>query len=259
LPKHALPLTFDLRSRVRAASLHLSASVVVALLAGALVFGLWYPTPFREISGGRELFIIVVAVDAVLGPLLTFAVFDKRKPWRELRRDVAVVVVLQLAGLGYGLQTVFEARPVVLALEGHRLRVVRAIDLDPQGLARAPAEWRRLPLRGVHVLAARDPEPAEKLEAINMALQGVDVGMRPEFWQTSARTAAALLKAAKPLGTLSQRYPQRAAELKQYIEGTGRSAAGLKYLPLMARRTDWVALIDASSGEVVGFAPFDGF
>ena len=79
----------------------------MALLAAALVFGLWYPYPYREISGGRELFFIIVAVDVVMGPLLTFAVFNRKKPLKELKRDLGVIVLLQLAALGYGLWTVF--------------------------------------------------------------------------------------------------------------------------------------------------------
>jgi len=49
------------------------------------------------------LFLIVVTVDVILGPLITLAVFNGVKPWTELRRDLAMVGVLQLAALGYGL------------------------------------------------------------------------------------------------------------------------------------------------------------
>lgn len=250
----------QLAVRLRAAGIHLALSALVAALAALLVFGLWYPTPFREISGGRELFFLVVAVDVVLGPLITFAVFDRRKPRRELRRDLAIVVLLQLAALGYGLHTVFIARPVVVALEGDRLRVVTAVALQDADLAKAPAEWQRLPWRGVHVLATRRAASGdEQLQAIDMAMQGVDIGMRPEFWLPASSTAAAMRAGAKPLAALASRYPQRAAEMQEYVAATGRSAGQLKYLPLLARSTDWVALIDAASGEVVGHAPFDGF
>lgn len=40
-------------------------------LAATLVFAVWYPYPYREISGGRSLFEMVVAIDVVMGPLLT--------------------------------------------------------------------------------------------------------------------------------------------------------------------------------------------
>ena len=250
---------FDLRSRLRAAGIHLALSALVAGIAAALVFLLWYPMPFREVSGGRELFFLVVAVDVVLGPLITFAVFDRRKPRRELRRDLTLVALLQLAGLGYGLHTVYEARPVVLALEQDRLRVVRAIDLDGADLAKAPPEWQRLPWWGVRLLATRPARPDEKLEAIDLALQGLDLGKRPAFWLPASATAAAMAKGATPVTELFKRYPARAAELQQAVATTGRSADQLGYLPLLARRTDWVALVDVRSGEVAGYAPFDGF
>ncbi len=30
-------------------------------------------------------------------------------------------------------------------------------------------------------------------------------------------------------------------------------------MPMITFRGDWVALLDAAKGDVVGFAPFDGF
>src|SRR5918993_3549413 len=108
---------FEWGARGRAAGIHFGISLAVALVAGLLVFALWYPYPYREISGGRDLFLLVVAVDVVLGPLITFAIFNRAKGWPHLRRDLAVVALLQLAGLGYGLWTVHLARPVHLVFE----------------------------------------------------------------------------------------------------------------------------------------------
>lgn len=250
---------FAWAERLKAAGIHLGLSLAVALLAAGLVFGLWYPMPFREISGGRELFLLIVAVDVVIGPVITLAVFDRRKPWRELRRDLAVVGLLQLAALGYGLHTVFEARPVVLALEGSRLRVVRAIDLPPEQLAKAPAELREMPLWSRRVVATRPPKVEEVFEAVQLGMAGVDLGMRPDFWLPDSATADEIRRAAKPLDELRKRYPARAAELDRHVEATGRPAGQIRYLPLLSRRTDFVALIDANSAEVVGHAPFDGF
>ena len=43
------------------------------------MFGLWFPGIYRTVAGGRDLFLLVTGVDVVLGPLLTFAVFNVRK------------------------------------------------------------------------------------------------------------------------------------------------------------------------------------
>ncbi len=50
---------------------HLGISVAVALLSAALVFGLLYPAPYRAMLGVGPIFLLVLAVDVVCGPLLT--------------------------------------------------------------------------------------------------------------------------------------------------------------------------------------------
>ena len=56
------------KDRALAAFAHLGLSLAVAALAAALVFFVWYPYPYNEVSGGRELFFLVVAVDVVAVP-----------------------------------------------------------------------------------------------------------------------------------------------------------------------------------------------
>lgn len=251
--------TFNTAARARASLIHLGTSAAVAVLAAGLVFVLWYPLPYREISGGRELFLLVVAVDVVVGPLITFAVYDRRKPKRGLMRDLGVVVLLQLAALAYGLHAVAQARPAIVALEGARLRVVRAIDLADADLTRAPPPLRSLSWSGPRLVAARPPTPDEKQETMERGLVGEDIGMRPAFWLAPDLTAKALGVAAMPLDRLARMQPARKAELDVAVAATGVPADQLGYLPILARRTDWSALVERHSGEIVGYVNIEGF
>lgn len=248
-----------LKSRLLAAGTHLGLSVAIAALVASLVFLLWYPVPFREISGGRELFFIVMTVDVVLGPLITFAIFDTRKPRVELVRDLAVVVVLQLAGLTYGLYTVYIVRPQVLALEGDRLRVVRVFDLAQADLTKAPPEFQRLPVWGVAMVATRSARPDEKQDALAKGLRGEDLGMRSEFWRAVIDTGSAFVQAAKPVSTLVQRFPKHANVIRQELASAHRSEQQVGYLPILARSTTWSALVDLGNGSLIGYVPVDGF
>ena len=254
-------MAIDWPSRIRAATIHLGCSLAVAALAAALVFTLWYPWPYRIVSGGTELFALLVSVDAVIGPIITLAVFDQRKPKATLSRDLVVVVLLQLTALGYGLHTTFIARPVVLAFEGQRFRATTAIQVAEEELPEAPASLRSLPIDGPRpVLAVPSPDAKDKFETIQAALAGVDVGMRPRFWRVwSDEGKRAALAAAKPLTTLLARQQSRDADVDSAIRRSGKAAESLVYLPMVARRTDWVVLLDAHSGDIVGFAPLDGF
>lgn len=250
---------FDPKSRARAAGVHMALSMAVAALAACLVFLVWYPTPYREISGGRDLFLILVAVDVVIGPLITFAVFDRRKPRAELVRDLGVVAMLQLGALGYGLFTMAQARPAVIALEGDRLRVVRAIDLADTDLGRAPEGFKQMSWLGPQFLAARAPTRDERLDAIDKSLSGRDIGMRPEFWRAPSETGRAYAGAAKPIDDLLRLQPESAARVAQAVSATGRRADELGFLPLLARDTTWSALVDRQTGAVVGYVNVEGF
>ena len=252
---------FRSAGRATAALVHLAASALVAALVAAMVFGLWYPGPYRSFSGGTELFMLVVGVDMALGPLITFVIFDRRKPAAELRRDVGIVVVLQLAALVYGLHMVSISRPVVTALEEDRFRVVAASGVLRDELASARSEFRSLSLTGPLLVRSTVPtDPEQKARAVTLGMGGFDIGARPSRWlpwDTAARAEA--LAHAKPLAALAARRPAQKAELDAAVAQTGRPASALVYIPMITFREDWVALLDAAKGDVVGYAPLDGF
>jgi hypothetical protein len=248
------------RNRLRASGIHLGISLVIAALAALLVFVVWYPYPYREISGGRELFLILVSVDVILGPLITLAIFDRVKPWAVLRRDLTVVGLIQLAALAYGLWTVFVVRPVHLVFEYDRFRVVHAIDVPPELIGKAPVDLRILPVTGPTLLGLRPlRDGQEKLDMTLAALQGLDLGARPELWQSYEQSRADVLKQGKTVAQLRQRFADKASQIDAAAARTRRQTDQLLYLPMVGRKTFWTILLDSSSAEVLGFIPLDSF
>ena len=140
---------------LQAALVHLGGSVLVAGLSAALVFGLWFPAPYDELAGGLFLWALIAVVDVVCGPLLTLIVFDRSKPRGELVRDIGFIALLQLAALGYGLYSVAQARPIYLAYEGDRFRLVSMADVDAGKLGEAPPELRSPGYGGPRLLGAK--------------------------------------------------------------------------------------------------------
>ena len=248
------------KDRLGASGIHLGISLCVAVFAAALVFGLWYPYPYGEISGGRELFFLVVAVDVIMGPLITLAIFNRAKPRRELLIDFTVVGLLQLAALGYGLWTVFAARPVHLVFEYSRMTVVHAIDVDADLLAKAPTSLQKLPVTGPTVIALRPfKNPAEQFDATTAALKGFPLAARSDLWQAYEPARADVLKEAKPVAELRARFSNQAAQIDLAIAATGRPVTDLRYLPLLSRKTAWTVLLDATTAEPLGYLPLDSF
>lgn len=248
------------RDRLRASAIHLGISLSIATLAALLVFGVWYPYPYREISGGRELFLIVVTVDVILGPLITLAVFNRKKPWTELRLDLALVGLIQLCALAYGLWTVAIARPVHLVFEIDRFRVVHAIDVEPELLNRTPQGINAMPWTGPTLLSVRAfKDSKESMDATMAALQGVNIGSRPDLWQSYTAGVADVLKVAKPAADLKTRFPNKAADIDRVLQAASKSPQSLLYVPMAGRKDFWTVFVEPVTAEVVATMPLDSF
>lgn len=249
-----------LRAAAKASALHFLASVAVAVCAGLLVFGLWYPSPFQAISGGRELFVLIVGVDIVCGPLLTLVLFNPKKPRAELVRDLMLVVVIQIAALGYGLWTVWEARPIFLVHEVDRFKPVALADIEDGAIELLPANlkpsWFSKPI----TVGIREPiDLEEKKKVLFESVQGGrDYGERPEFYLPyNGDVALKAVTRAKPLDQFLNKYPdQRSAATELALKKGGDMAQWL-YLPVRGRE-DWVAIVD-KQGQIQGFLKGDGF
>lgn len=248
------------KERLRAAAIHLIISLCIATLAATLVFGFWYPYPYREISGGRELFLLLIAVDVAMGPLITLIIFNRAKPRRELFMDFTAIGLLQLAALSYGLWTVFVARPAYLVFEYSRFSIAHAVEIDPAQLAKAPSELRQLPLNGPGLIALRPFKDAtEQFDATMAALEGAALSARCDLWQPYTLAVPQVLKAARPANELADRFPQQANAIAQAVKEAGKPLQELRYLPVLGRNVAWTVLLDANSATPLAFLPLDSF
>lgn len=255
-------MTNSSRFRVAAkvASVHMLCSLGVALLAGALVLGLWFPYPYRELAGGRELFLLIVAVDVVCGPLLTLVLYNPAKPRAELWRDLGLVVLIQLVALGYGLHVVWQARPVYLVQEVDRFRVITLPELEAAEVAMLPPALEPRWMAGPLTVAIREPKDVEERNKVLFASVqgGRDYAERAEFYLPYEGAAALKsLQRAKPLAAFLDKQPSQRSAAADLAASKGLDMAQLVYLPVVGRQ-DWVAVLDAQA-QIQGFLKGDGF
>lgn len=245
-----------------AAIKHLLGSLAVGTVCAALVFGLWYPYPYGELVGGRELFLLLISVDVICGPLLTFVVFDPRKLRRELWRDIGIIVFLQGVALAYGIATVIQARPVYLAFEGDRFRVVSVPDVEFSEINRAPESLRNLSLTGprmlgVHLVKSGDPD---YLQSIKAALGGLHPAFRPSRWVEYEQQHQTVRDNARSLAQLKGKNPNEQRLINETILKTNLNEQQLGYLPLAAgNHTDWVVIIGLEDAQPKAYLPLDGW
>lgn len=103
-------------TKLKATGVHLSLSLVIfAYLAYQIVYN-WYPSPYLWFDGGWQGIRLVAAVDLVLGPLITFLIFDLRKSRREIIFDLMTIATIQIGALAYGIYATYTQRPVAIVL-----------------------------------------------------------------------------------------------------------------------------------------------
>ena len=245
-------------SRWKASGWHLLLSASVATLVLALMLEVWYPRPLFEADGGASLLFILVSVDVVIGPLVTLIIFDTaKKSLRALKFDLAVIAILQLTALAYGIYTLFEARPVFIVYTNDRLDVVAPSDIPPEEAAKVDRpEFRRLPLMGPRLVAAEMPaDPRERERVLFSALAGgPDLQCFPQYYRPFESASAMVLQHARPLSDLIRRHPEGKPELDRRLRALGRTSDQLAYLPVRARVKSFTALIDRATGAVLGYA-----
>jgi len=255
-----MQISLRLGVALKAASVHLLLSTLVALLTASIVFGLWYPYPYSELAGGRELFFLIICVDLICGPLLTAIMFNPVKPRSELWRDLGLVILIQVAGLGYGLWVVWEARPLFLVQEVDRFKVIAMPDLAGASIAELPAALQPRWWAGPKTLAIRDPKDIEEKNKVMFeAVQGGrDYAERPEFYLSyEGEAAMKSLQRAKPLSIFLQKQPSQQEEARKLALEKGADMAQWLYLPVVGRQ-DWIAVLD-KQGQIQGFLRGDGF
>ena len=73
-------------SRFRAAAVHIAICTIVGAILLGLFWFVWYPQPLFRAVGGQDIFLMLLAIDMVLGPMLTLVVFKSGK--KSLKSDL---------------------------------------------------------------------------------------------------------------------------------------------------------------------------
>lgn len=103
-------------TKLKATGVHLSLSLVVYVYLVYQIYYNWYPQPYFETDGGWQGIRLVGAVDLVLGPFITFLIFDLRKTRKQILFDLVTITVIQFAALFYGVSLTYNERPVSIVL-----------------------------------------------------------------------------------------------------------------------------------------------
>lgn len=221
---------------------HLLISFVLALLTVFVVFWVWYPSPLDKALGVADIFLLLLCIDVIIGPLLTLIVAKQGK--KTLKMDLSIIGVLQIAALSYGLYIVAQGRPVWLVYDNNRFEVVQAYEAvkNPD----SSQDDFPLSLTGPIWGAVMEPVPA--------GVARRDAFYQADFLQKYELVANKSRSNAMPIEVL-----KRFNDAHKVDQETRKYPNANSYIPMIGKQKPMVVFVDKNVGEpiaIVDLAPW---
>jgi hypothetical protein len=245
-----------LTSKLKAAGIHLGLSSVAFCAVLYLILARWYPQPWFPIDGGWQGVRIMVFVDLVLGPTLTFVIFNSGKTRRALAFDFTVIGVTQLAAFVWGVYAVHGQRPAAISYYDGAFHSFEERSLRLQD--RTLADLAALDPRSPAIVFTEQPKTKEAI---------ADMIQRVWYQELAEYEQFDLLRPLQP--HLTEIF-SRSDEIAQALSGDAKENAtvekllrsrhdlkreDLRYVSFQGRYED-ATLVFTTGGDVVGSLPY---
>ncbi len=247
IPLRILGIKHSMRSaKAKFVTIHLGISIVIALLIVMVVFLCWYPLPLNKATGVTHIFLMMIGIDLVLGPLLTWLVYNEGK--KSLKFDLTVIILIQISALFYGIYHITQGRPVWLVYSVDRFEVVRNNEIYTKNIALAQKKYKHpswFKPRYVATEFAKDQKQRNQ-DMFEEILGKIEISQRPERYVELSKVTDQIKKRAQGLILLNQ-YNDPVI-VKEILEKYPQATA---FVPLKANIVDMTVLINKEKGEVI--------
>lgn len=228
--------------RIKCFLSHLLISLLIAGISLFLIFQIWYPAPLHIALGVGELAVMMLAIDVILGPLLTLVLAKEGK--KGLKTDLTVIGIVQLTALFYGLYSIDKGRPVAIAFDINRFELVQKhmiIGDDKKTLLKQYVESQDRSIPVVAVRPAKDENELAKRMRNELEL-GIMASANPELYETLDENFEVIIRSSKPMADLPKFNDKALAEqiMMQYPQADG-------FLPLFGSANTKTVLIDSKN------------
>lgn len=225
---------------------HLSSSIFIALMIASLVLFVWYPTSLAIAVGVTHIFLMMLIIDVIVGPILGLLVYKEGK--KMLKFDLGVIIVLQISALCYGIYSIEQGRPIWIAYNVDRFELVRKNEVITDHIQQAQLQFQQpswFKPQYIAVELTKDVQQHNN-DMFTEVLGGISIAQRPERYVELTQAKTQIQQRALPL-----------AELEQYNSKTVVEKTLIKYpnvdawLPLKANAVDMVVLVNKETASIV--------
>ena len=235
-----------MKEKLRAFTLHAIISLLIGSICASIVFFVWYPYPLAKAVGVTHIFLMLLVIDIILGPLLTFLIYKKGK--KTLKLDLFFIVLIQVSALCYGMFNVYQGKPAWLVFNADRFDVVRIIEIDKRKINQVKDKYRTLSLFSPKWVASIAPQNIDENNDIlfEAVFAGIDIAQRPELYQDLNDVKDKIKNKAQGLELLNNYNNKKDVEktLAKYPKADA-------WLPLKANAVDMVVLVNKESASII--------
>lgn len=237
--------------RAKAFLIHFAISSSVLLTLTFLMVSLWYaPGPLLKLQGGDALLIMLIAIDVILGPSLTWLVFKPDKSRRMLIFDLMVIVIVQLAAFSYGAWALYSERPLFLTFVTDRFEVVRAPDINVNQVDKPVAA--QTEATGAQWVRVEIPAEMQLEQLLSRQFNSPGMELKPAYYRPfPGAHPETLAKYALPMQQINADAPVRPA-LENWLKAHQLSAEKVLLFPVHGRAKQAVAILASNTGVVLG-------
>lgn len=237
-------------TRIKAALSHLLiSSIIFSAISFAMMF-LWYPAPYFSASGGWQGIKIAAGVDLILGPLLTFIVFDTDKSKKIIIGDLTVIALMQFIALAWGVNTIYNQRPVAVVFWEDSFYTVPALAFTNQNIQIDTLEkfGRNYP---VFIYAEKPHETVKLIEIANItANEKIPPYQQVNLYKTLPPNFSAIQAQQVDIHEIIEQNSEMKADLMAILTKTKHHIDDYVYIPLFSKYQNIILLFN-QQGEWV--------
>ena len=232
---------------------HLFISLLIALLVVGLVFFIWYPSPLATAVGVAQIFLMMLVIDVIVGPILGLLVYKEGK--KSLKFDLSIIIAIQIVALCYGVYSIAQGRPAWIVFNVDRFELVRKNEIMDQNINHAQPQFQQPSWLKPQFVATEFAKNIEQRSDDMFAevLGGISIAQRPERYVDFIQAKEQIQQRAQKLDLLQQYNKKTDVRkiLAKYPQAT-------TFLPLKASVVDMTVLVDQNSNviKIVNLRPW---
>lgn len=216
-----------------------------------MIYFVWYPPPYFTVASASYLMLLVMGIDIIIGPFLTFAVFVPGK--KSLKFDLAVIAALQIAALVYGLHVIIASRPVYLLATTHYFKLVTSQEIEDADIKEAKFQaFADRPMFGPRLAGLLPPSMEEREKNPDPRMDVKDAAELPKYYVPYQQVADAIFSRAAPLEKLRKIKAKKNEAVDRFVATHGGNIEEFSFVPLQGPLAAYTLILSRSDKQPVG-------